>query len=249
MTSPLDRPDDATDSPWMQPKFIVSAGVVAIVAVLGVLVAALGPGSNDPQAPPTSAPPSTATGSAPGSDSFCGLPVGSQVVPRVAPADTRWQLVGTMAAPTAPSAHGPGSNTDGIPTCFAHSPTGALYAAANFVATSSKPDAAELLVQVAATGPGQDAARQQAQETATDARADASAQLAGFNVVSYSASNATVDLLYRGSSGNAAGYAHFLAPLVWEDGTWKWSIPPSGNPYENTQAVPSPAGYVPWSGT
>lgn len=244
MTRTLDRQNSTADSPWMKPKFVVSAVVVLLLVVLGVVLAIVGPGSDEPAAPPEAIP--TAVTAPPAdSGSICGLPAGDQTVPRTAPVGTRWQLVGTMAAPTAPATFGPGSETDGVPTCFAHSPTGALYAAVNFVATSTSAGKAAALIEEAGTGIGQSAAAEQASRPGSPT--SGSLQVAGFNVLAYTDASASIDLLFRASTDAGAGYVHLIAPLVW-DGTWKWSLPPSGNPYEAIQAVPSANGYVPWSG-
>src|SRR4051794_16913072 len=153
MTPTRDRPDAATDAPWAKPKFITAAVVVVLIVVFGVVLAILGPGgSKRGAAPPAAAPPAGNTDVS-RSDSLCGLPTGDPTVPRIAPAGTRWQLVGTMAAPSSPSANGPAGSTNGVPTCFAHSPTGALYAAVNFIASGTAYPSAEVLRVLAANAP------------------------------------------------------------------------------------------------
>ena len=56
--------------------------------------------------------------------------LGDQTVPVTPPADTEWELVGRVVAPTAPEVYGP-AVTDPVRSCFARTPTGALYAAVN----------------------------------------------------------------------------------------------------------------------
>lgn len=246
MTPTTDRDGNSdTPSPWTRPKFVVSAAIVALIAILGLVLALRGPSRNSPPAPPAAGGATAPLTGAGSTDSSCGLPAGDQTVPRVAPVGTRWQLIGTMAAPTTPATYGPGANTNGVPTCFAHSPTGALYAAINFVATSTAADKALTLIKETGTGLGRNAALAQASHP-TSATAG-SLQVAGFNILGYTGASASVDLLFRASTDAGAGFVHLTAPLIW-DGTWKWSLPPSGNPYEAIQAVPSANGYVPWSG-
>ncbi len=66
----------------------------------------------------------------------CSLSAGSQAVPVTAPV-SGWALVGSTAAPTARSTVGPQKSIDGLRVCFAHSPTGALFAAASFWAEAT----------------------------------------------------------------------------------------------------------------
>ena len=67
--------------------------------------------------------------------SVCGLPAGNQD-PVVGPPRASWALVGTIAAPAVEHV-GPGVFDGRDRRCFAHSPVGALVAAANIAALSS----------------------------------------------------------------------------------------------------------------
>ena len=67
----------------------------------------------------------------------CHLPAGNQTVPVTAPSSS-WTLVGAMAAPNAPGSFGPQKVQNGLRVCFAHNPTGALYALASFFAESTQ---------------------------------------------------------------------------------------------------------------
>jgi len=246
VTLTTDRDENSdTPSPWTQPKFVVSAAIVALIAILGLVLALRGPSRNSPPAPPAAGSPAAPLTGAGLTDSSCGLPAGDQTVPRVAPAGTRWQLIGTMAAPTGTATYGPGANTKGVPTCFAHSPTGALYAAINFVATTTAPSRRLSLTEVAAaSGAGRDAALTRLSHEQLSASSN-SIQMAGFNVLNYEPQSMTADLLLRSGSG---AFVHLTAPMTWESGTWKWVLPPSGDPGDNIQSMPSAAGYVLWAG-
>jgi hypothetical protein len=80
-------------------------------------------------------------------------------VPVAAPPDTEWELVGTVAAPTAPETIGSGVVDDGLRSCFARSPLGTLYAAVNVLTTTVVDGEGEALVRnFAAAGEGRDAA-------------------------------------------------------------------------------------------
>jgi len=118
--------DDGGDaSIWTQPRFVASATVVAIIVVLGIVLAVTGRGGDSTAATPAADMPPVAVAPVKGD---CDLPAGDQTVPESTPDDTRWELVGKMIAPTAPSTYGPGVVKDGFRTCFAQSPLGALYA-------------------------------------------------------------------------------------------------------------------------
>lgn len=80
---------DGTSS-WTQPRFVIAAVIVALIAVFGIVLAVTDPADgNDspaPRADPTSAPPTAEQGS----DSACGLESGDQTIPVVAPPNTDW---------------------------------------------------------------------------------------------------------------------------------------------------------------
>src|SRR4051794_10440252 len=131
---------DHPSSPWAQRGFILAAAFIAGLLLLGVALLVLGSGGDDATRPggnnPPNSRPTTATPARQDANaSICGLPAGNQHVPAVGP-QTRWELVGTIAAPTDPNTIGPGIHEGKRRLCFAHSPTGALFAAVNFVATT-----------------------------------------------------------------------------------------------------------------
>lgn len=177
------------------------------------------------------------------SGSVCGLPDGDQTVPTTTPADTSWQLIGTMAAPVAPQL-GPGRISAGLPFCYARSPMGALYAAANFVAVLTDPalrlPAAKYLT---AAGPGRDELIRQS--TSKGGPGSSDMQLVGFIVApNYTADAASVDLALR----FGRYLLHLQIPLVWEADDWKVVVPDSGKPLDGMAQIPDLSNYVPWSG-
>lgn len=241
-------------SPWAQPGFVVAAALVGLIAVLGVIVALSG-GSGSapaPQAGTASAPPAGAgSSSADTAGSVCGLPAGAQKIPRTGPQAT-WELRGSLAAPTAPTSFGPGQTTSGVPACFAHSPTGALFAMANLYVVINDvakhpSDIPNVLRRMAAAGPGRDALNKPGVADGS-APASGGVQIAGFNVVRYETSTAVVDLAYRVDRPGVTGWGHVVATLRWEGGDWKLVLADSGVPYDSVEAMASLDGYVPWSG-
>lgn len=257
MTKPTgDTPDS---SPWTQRGFLAAAAVVALIAVLGVVLAVTG--GSERNAAPALAPSSPVTPTPAGStptvsssdDSSCGLPGGEQTVPGAAPAGTDWELVGTVAAPVSPQEHGPGEvDPDRLRHCFAHTPVGALYAAANVFATTTVPELrAPLVERLAAAGPGRDAALAElASAGSAQNRNGAGSQIAGFTFLSYDRSTTTIDLALRGfARSGGAGYVSFPLTLRWEAGDWQLVLPPDGNLGRLLQPLPGLTGYVTWSNT
>ncbi|MEK8229337.1 hypothetical protein NKG05_30680 [Oerskovia sp. M15] len=132
--------DDNEQNPFTQPGFIAAAVVVALLVVLGIAIAIMSATRSDvPDPTPEPSSPAPTTSTAPtseGSDgaggaSVCGLG-GDELTgsPSTAP-DAEWAYQGTTAYPTS-TKFGPGeTNDDGVRYCFQHSPTGAVFAAAN----------------------------------------------------------------------------------------------------------------------
>src|SRR4051795_11509350 len=130
--------DSTNGGPWSQRGFVAAAAFlgIVIIAVVGILLIRPGESSDsDHGTPPQSSNDGKPAASADPAASVCGLAPGSQEIPQTPP-EAKWELVGKVAAPTA-AAVGPGRKEGKLRTCYAHSPTGALFAAANFIAVAS----------------------------------------------------------------------------------------------------------------
>ncbi|WP_028268195.1 hypothetical protein [Arthrobacter sp. MA-N2] len=234
-------------NPFTKPGFILAAALVValIAAALVIFLLPKGQDNNHAAPPPAgSGSPATSSPSAPAAadQSICGLPAASESALGAAP-KTKWELVGTMAAPTDPKI-GPGKTDDqGIRSCFAHTPTGALYAAVNLWALGIDPSKERAIAeQLAAKGPGRDAGMK-----APQTQAPASAmrvQIAGFNV-SYTANQAVVELAFKADNG---ALASVRTTLLWQDGDWKGVVADSGAPLEEPRQVRDLSGFILWSG-
>jgi len=228
------------ENPFTRPWFLVSAGVVVLVLILAVVYALLPPVGAAPSRQPTS--PSTSGSTEPSAasgGSVCGLPEGKPTIPGPGLA-SKWELIGKTAAPTAPAEFGPGKvSSDGVRTCFAHNPTGALYAAANFAGYSAEGKPEVLFQDLAAKGPARDRYLT-APPTFTPRDGTLSMQIAAFRVVSYTNDLAVLEIGIGGSNG-----VKLSAPytLKWEDGDWKVIV---------TETQPSQvenfSNMVPWAG-
>lgn len=234
-------------SPWAQRGFVFAAAFVAVLVLAGLALFIAGRGGDDADRDGTSQREAAPTSTAPAKDpsaSVCGLPAGSQRVPAVPP-DAEWELVGTIAAPSAPET-GPGIERGQRRLCFAHSPTGALFAAVNFIAvTGRSPNNAELLRELTATGRIRDQILQEAAQEPDARDPSTRIQVAGFRFLAYDPSETSVDLAL---GVNQKGYAHIPVSLRWQRGDWKAVIATQAGPFAALEGLENLSGYVPWSG-
>lgn len=240
--------ESTTESnPFTKPGFIIAAALVVALIAAAVVIFLLPKGQDTAQPAPVPAKSSNSATASPSASataekSICGLPSSSESSLGAAP-KTKWELVGTMAAPTDPKI-GPGKTDDqGIRSCFAHTPTGALYAAVNLWALGIDPSKERAIAeQLAAKGPGRDAGMK---TPATAAPASAvKIQIAGFNV-SYTANQAVVELAFKADTG---ALASVRTTLLWQDGDWKGVVADNGAPLEEPRQVRDLSGFIPWSG-
>ncbi|WP_052207241.1 hypothetical protein, partial [Sinomonas humi] len=180
-------------SPWTRPWFIASAAAVVLIVALGIAYAMVPSGGHTNAAP---APTLTATAAGTaggGQESACGLPAGDQRYPSIG-LPTRWELLGRVAVPTDPHGIGPGRVDGTVRTCYQHSPTGALYAAANIIGTGLLPGGQTVIFKnLAANSPMRDQALA-TPPTPTPADPSLSMQIGGFKLVSYTGDTARIAL-------------------------------------------------------
>ena len=241
MTEPTVNEDQ---SPLTKPKFIISAVVVATIVALGIVLALLPKGGGTPTAEPSNSGPTAASTqpSAAAAASVCGLPSGDQAKPATTPADTKWELVGKIAAPTSPTQFGPGkTEANGLRSCFAHSPTGALYAGANVVILASSGRNDLVLQYLTVDGPERD--KMLSSSAPAGNSGSPSFQLAGFKLTDYSGDRAVFEYGFKVSNGT---YGSLPVVLQWSGGDWKAVPPASGQP-EGKQLT-NLSGFIPWEG-
>ncbi|AMM34807.1 hypothetical protein SA2016_4155 (plasmid) [Sinomonas atrocyanea] len=230
-------------SPWTRPRFIASAAVVVVLAALGLVYLALPSPSNgqDPAGVPSAT--ATATSTAQAGQSACGLPAGDQRYPSVG-LPTKWELLGRVAVPTDPKGIGPGRTDGSLRTCYQHSPTGALYAAANIIGAGALPGGKALVLKnLTAKSPMRD------QALATPSPNDAvdpslSTQIGGFKIVSYSSDTATVSIGLKTTQDSHTAYGSATYALRWEGGDWKVVLEDS----TYSTSLTDLSGFVPWTG-
>jgi len=240
--------DEAPQNPFTRPGFIAAAVVVAIVLVLGVLVAVRTAGSDDvAAAPSTGADPSASVtpdpSEASGEASVCGLD-GIELEGTVtAPPEAEWAYQGTIAYPTSDE-YGPGaSDPSGFNYCFQRSPEGALFAAANAIAQGSDGENnAAWLKYVVAEGPHRD----ELLTVTGDGTPTTGIRLrvAGFRVLAYDGTSARIDIAGEGSTPDGSITFSIVYELVWQAGDWKVSAESATPP--DFAVIPDLAGYLSW---
>lgn len=240
--------DDNEQNPFTRPGFIAAAVVVAIVVVLGIVIAIVNATrSDDPDptepSPTTSAAPTSEPSDVAGGASVCGLE-GEELAGTLSTAPAAdWAYQGTTAYPTSPE-FGPGeTSADGVRFCFQHSPTGALFMAANALVQGSDPAVSQAWIEYGlADGPYREELVGQVGDTSGSQGTRMS--LAGFRMLAYDGDTARVDLAVRASSEGQNLTLSGVYELVWQDGDWKISADVA-QPL-NTATVPDLAGYITW---
>lgn len=176
----------------------------------------------------------------------CGVSDGDQAIPSgKAPTVDGWEVNRRVVVPRA-AAYGPGkTDSDGFRRCFAHSPTGAVYAAYNVIAaladqTKAVATARKLLLP----GRDTDALIEQLKAESGESGSEPT-QLAGYRVVDASRDRATIMLALPVESQ----YMSATITLAWYAGDWRLVPPTSGSPvgapYSQHRDLD---GFVAWSG-
>ena len=240
--------ESSTESnPFTKPGFIIAAGLVVALIAAAVVIFLPPKGQENAQPAPAEstrsvgASPSASTGSG---QSVCGLPAGKDTALGTAP-KSKWEMVGTMAVPTDPSTAGPGTvGKEGLRSCFAQSPTGALYATANIWAASFNGSAKRVYLELSADSPTRDKAVKAIKE-GKDVGGGSSPklQIAGFIMHSYTPTAAVVDLAFKTADG---GYGALSTSLLWEDGDWKLDMPAAGG--GTVRQIRDLSSFIPWAG-
>lgn len=243
--------EDYEDQPafWTRPGFIVAAVLVAVVAALGIVLAlTLGddeqPTPAEVQPPPaaTSSPTDNAETTAPGpgdtaqpSQPPAPAPAASGDCPDLSGADgdtaittgptVQWSPVGEVAAAFSEE-NGP-TNRDGIKSCYAHTPTGALLAAYNFLADFRTWSLDPVVVAEERVSP-ESPSRAFFLETAAEGKADRASgetsrspiTLVGYRFLNVSKDEYTISLVFQTPGTSSALYVRDEVVVEWSQGDW-----------------------------
>lgn len=243
-----DQPDhsgplDSRGTWWVASIAIILLILAGLVAVLvwGNGGGAVNSAAPLPPTPTASTAAPTTSSAAPQPAGGCNPPATDQTVPKAAPANIQWSLVNTVALPWSPTAGATKRDGD-LWTCYAHTPTGALVAAAVLSVTPYGPGAERVLSSQVLPGPERDArlATVQAQPPQPNEPGTASA-VAGFKFLDYSMNRATIQIAFAYASKSFV----WTVPLEWSDGDWKLNLDPSGGSVAG-QPITNLAGYIGW---
>jgi len=237
-------PNDNTQpsSPSTSRGFIAAAIIIGVIVLATVIVVVTSLTTPKPAAQPTATPNGPIADAT--DKSICGLPGFETENSLTAAPETKWELVGTVAAPTDPDV-GPGFvNKDGVRTCFAHTAEGALFAAVNYIALGSDARTQPHLVDLVEPGLGRDALKAAGPDLT---QSNSRVQVAGFKVNSYSANVAVLDVVYRVTSSSNQ-LVSFPMVMHWAAGDWKLSVTDKGEPPFAAAPLQSLGGYLPWAG-
>jgi hypothetical protein len=227
-------------SPWGTKGFIASAAVIGLVLVLLIVILIQGLGSShQPDATQTPLATTGATSAAPAAGG-CSLPEGDQAVPAAAPEAT-WALDRKMVVPSAPATFGPAVTKDGVAKCFAHNPTGALFAATHMLSVAWQDGPETLMNEYAVNSPEKTAALERVRATTAPLPKEVP-QIKGYRIVMAGKDKATVQMAVsmQGSLVRAP------VTLIWT-GT-DWSIDAGAALASEGGQISDLTGYIPWAG-
>lgn len=234
-------------------RYMAAAAALSLLAGLAGCGAAKHADSPSPtahQSTAASKPPKAAT-----DRSICGLPgfaASGEVT--AAPHVTKWgyEDQSLWPYPTSP-AIGPGetSSSSGVRSCFAHTPEGSLFAAANVAAMMTNPQITsnvDAVISFFGQGPEYQTIVHSLRSKglgSQDQDMDSRAEMGGFRVLEYDASHAVVDLAYRGTSMGQSIDMSIVYHLVWSDGDWK--LRSESEAPITSSVISSLSGYVVWN--
>ena len=210
--------------------FIASAAVILIVVFLGIFVVVTSLDDNNNGGTVGAQPSSSASAAGSGGGAAVGQTPADgskgckpsdkdKSVPTTAPDDVSWDLVNTVALPRSKSA-GPLKIDGKTASCYAHTPRGALMAAANgfYRSILFAPDVKPLKDQDL-PGAGRDSLEKQLKKVDEPVQDGKMAQIAGFRIVYYTDTTTVVSLVNGSQSAQSLKSTDIT--VRWSDGDWK----------------------------
>lgn len=238
---------------WRQPGWQLSAGFLALVVVIGGLVALTtaatgGIGGETAEAAAASEGPLSAgaplTGGRPEGCATDDSGGGGDAAAERGPEDIEWRTLGVGRVPVSPSA-GPTRFQGALWWCFAHTPAGAALAATVIPSQMSEAHWRTVTEQQVVAGAGRDMfefQRSLSPDTARRRDGSPASSYVGFSLTAYTPGAATVSLLIKGGQGFTATSVQ----VRWSDGDWKVQPLIDGSLYTEMTTVQDTNGYLLW---
>jgi hypothetical protein len=214
---------------WRQPRWIITAAIVAAMAVTAVILLTTG-NTADHQ------------GTTRTSTTGCPATAASSAIPTSPPADLQWKNINAFLVPTS-ATYGPQRAGGTVWQCYPHSPMGAVLAAYDIDAGLGSPQWKAWATQDAVPGQGEQAFIAASQSQAYQAPAPGEiAQAVGFEITAYTPQQATIEAL---SDGGENYFANEFT-VAWYHGDWKMVLTPDGSAGPTPQFVTSTDGFTLW---
>lgn len=175
-----------------------------------------------------------------GSSTACALPKGEQGVPLTAP-EAQWSLNRKVAVPAAPTTFGPGTNRDGVAKCFAHNPSGALFAGAHMLSVAWQEGPHALVTKYAVDSP-EKVWVLESLPTRTESLPDPVPQIKGYRITMDGPDKAIVQMAISRKGSLVSGQVN----LEWAGSDW--TIDASSVLSSLGAPINDLTGYTPWAG-
>lgn len=232
--------------------WFISGGLVLVIAAALVWILVIGPGTanNNNDALPEPSNSSSALPEEPGSSTKptelaggeCDLDDSDQEIPTVGP-EADWIEYGPSKAPRSEAA-GPAVQDGLVWSCFAHTPTGALFASAYAVWALAWNDYEAVVEKNVVPSPAVDAfLAARAEEPEATVKPGTAPGIGGFRFESYEGDTATVQIGLRYGTNERMARVF----LVWDEEAGDWKIDLAKNdPSFITNEVTSIQNFTPW---
>lgn len=224
---------------------LAAAGFLALVVLLALLALIRAATDDSPAATPT---PTTAKASGPPAGAPCPTDTAT-AVPTKQLAGLRWERLGPVLLPYSASA-GPCTVTATTAAGYAHTPAGAILAAAQIGSRTSITTplavATDTIEQQALPGPARDDLLAKTKARANTPLTEQNAgQLAAWAVLSYSDDTAVISLALSNPASDGQ-YVTIPVTVRWSSGDWRLVAPPQGSWDSSAAVTPTLQGYVEW---
>lgn len=212
---------------WLAAAILVLAVIAALVLVLTFGGRDNPEGGSTPSGAPStpSAQPSEDESAPPETGGVCDLPSGSDI-PTVGP-DAEWVNRSFLLVPES-STFGPVERDGSEWGCFAHSPTGALFAASNvlggLIAAQDSTQFAAFVESAALDNDGRARWIDENGSEVTPPSAGAAPQISGFRFESVKSDEVVVRIGATQGSGDRAFSGYWTMTLVWDADASTWLI-------------------------